>query len=313
MAHNVEIVNGVAQMVYSGNVPWHGLGKQVSPNLLPEEMLVEAGLNWTVEKQEMYLQSGKKLEQRALVRSSDESILSIVSETWNPTQNLEAFQFFDDFVKSGNMEMHTAGSLKHGKVVWALAKVKEQFSVFRDDVIESYLLFSNPHEFGKTIDVRFTPIRVVCNNTLTYAIEGMAKHQVKINHSRKFNPESVKQALGFTSEQLAMYKQQAMFLGSKQYNEESKKEFFKKVYPKTSGETGDLSRNAEKAMSLVETQPGAEFAPGSYWQLFNAVTYMQDHVVGRSADNRMYSSWYGNGKMKKDLGMNLALNMAKAA
>ena len=61
------------------------------------------------------------------------------------------------------MEMHTAGSLDEGRRVWALAKVNDAFEVFKDDVVEQYLLFSNPHRYGQSIDVRMTPIRVVCN------------------------------------------------------------------------------------------------------------------------------------------------------
>ena len=51
MAHEIEFVNGEAQMAYAGDVPWHGLGKRVSPDLTPEQMLEEAGLNWSVHKE----------------------------------------------------------------------------------------------------------------------------------------------------------------------------------------------------------------------------------------------------------------------
>ena len=53
---------------------------------------------------------------------------------------------------SGDMEMHTAGSLKGGQMVWALAKVKESFDIFGDDKVESFLLFSNPHQYGKALE-----------------------------------------------------------------------------------------------------------------------------------------------------------------
>ena len=309
MAHLVE------QMAYAGQLPWHGLGKKVSPDLTPDEMLREAGLDWLVEKEEIVLASNQKpLEQQALVRSSDSSILTIVGKGWNPVQNHEAFEFFNDFVVSGNMEMHTAGSLKEGKMVWALAKVKESFSVFGDDQVDSYLLFSNPHQFGKCIDVRFTPIRVVCNNTLTYALDSVSVNSVKINHSSKFKGDMVKNALGFSKERLEMYRQQALFLGSKRYTSEKVEEYFGKVFPISGEDKGEkLSRNAKKAMELVYTQPGAKYAEGSFWQLFNAVTYMEDHVVGRSTDSRLYSAWYGQGKNKKQKGLEVALEMAKAA
>jgi len=172
MSHELEIVNGEAQMAYAGDTPWHGLGVKVPADLSPIQMLDKAGLNWSVEKESLITSSGFAVpDKKALVRSSDNKVLDIVGKDWNPVQNQEAFEFFDDFVSSGDMEMHTAGSLKGGQIVWALAKVKESFKVFGNDEVESYLLFSNPHRFGQSVDVRFTPIRVVCNNTLTLSLQ----------------------------------------------------------------------------------------------------------------------------------------------
>ncbi len=313
MAHELEIINGQAQMAYVGQVPWHGLGKRVSPDLTPNEMLIEAGLDWLVEKRDIYLDDHEtKLKQKALVRSSDKSILTIVGDGWNPVQNADAFEFFNDFVLSGNMEMHTAGSLKNGKMVWALAKTKDSFNVFHGDEVEGYLLFSNPHQFGKSIDVRFVATRVVCNNTLTYALDEKSKHQVRLTHGRKFDGDMVKEALGISKDKLEMLRQQALFLGSKKFNSESIRDFFDKVYPKGKAEK-DISRNAQKALEVLDTQPGANFAKGSYWHAFNTVTYMTDHVVGRSNDSRIHSAWYGSGKLRKDFAFDLALKMAEVA
>ena len=78
-------------------------------------------------------------------------------------------------------------------------------------------------------------------------------------------------------------------------------------------EKEDLARSAKQAMSLVETQPGAEFAPGTWWNAYNAVTYMTDHELGRNADNRMSSAWFGQNASKKITALDLALDMADAA
>ena len=155
MSHEIET------MAYAGEVPWHGLGQQVPADLSPQQMMESAGLDWTVEKQTLVTLEGAEVpEKKALVRSSDNKVLDIVGKNWNPVQNIEAFEFFDDFVRSGDMQMHTAGSLKGGQIVWGLAKVNDSFELFGGDQVDSYLLFSNPHRFGQSIDVRFTPIRV---------------------------------------------------------------------------------------------------------------------------------------------------------
>lgn len=127
MAHELEMVNGEASMAYAGDTPWHGLGVKVLPDLTPEQMLKAANLDWTVEKSPAYaLINGEPelIGRSALVRDRDHSILDIVTDDWNPVQNAEAFDFFHEFVMAGDMEMHTAGSLKGGQIVWALARSK---------------------------------------------------------------------------------------------------------------------------------------------------------------------------------------------
>lgn len=320
MSHLVET------MAYAGELPWHGLGKPVSPNLTPDEMLVEAGLDWRVNKIPAYADiNGKKVsvDRCALVRDSDDKILSIVGDDWNEVQNSEAFQFFDDFVKAGGMEMHTAGSLDEGRSVWALAKIKESFTLFGKDEVESFILFSNPHQFGKSIDVRFTPIRVVCNNTLTLALSKQAENGVRVSHRTAFDASKVTETLGLASNKLGQYKEMAEFLGSVKYKEEDIVSYFKRLFPVMTSKsdeeiaagatTKDISKAAALAMDIIETQPGAEFAKGSWWQPFNSVTYMVDHLAGRSANTRLKSAWYGGGRNKKLEALNMAIDFAKAA
>jgi phage/plasmid-like protein (TIGR03299 family) len=316
MAHELEIVNGVAQMAYVGETPWHGLGTRVPADVSPAQMLEKAGLDWTVEKKPLFfdnLGESQEIEQRALVRTSDNKVMTIVSDEWKPVQNVEAFEFFNDFVAAGEMSMHTAGSLKDGKMVWALAKVQDSFELFGGDTVESYLLFSNPHEFGRSIDIRFTPIRVVCNNTLTMSLAGQASNGVRINHRQTFDGDLVKEMLGVAKDKLASYKEQAAFLGSKRFSNETLTEYFNRVFPSLSQDKDKVSRQADDAMNYLHSQPGAEFAEGSWWQAFNTVTYMTDHVMGRSADTRLTSAWYGLNKSKKEKALELAIDYAEAA
>jgi len=285
MAHELEIMeNGEVAMAYVGEVPWHGLGKKVPADLSPEQMLKAANLDWTVERRPMFFKSnsGDVLTNScALVRSTDEKLLTVVSNQWNPVQNSDAFDFFTEFVNAGDMEMHTAGSLKNGQIVWAMAKIKDSFELFGGDTVEGHLLFTNPHQFGRSIDIRFTPIRVVCNNTLSFALNEESKSAVKVNHRSQFDPDEVKAMLGIASEKLASYKEQAAFLGSKKFQKETIVEYFNRVFPSLSKDQtiksdlrkAPISRQAEEAVAVLHTQPGARFAEGSWWQAFNTVTY----------------------------------------
>jgi phage/plasmid-like protein (TIGR03299 family) len=316
MAHEVET------MAYAGEVPWHGLGVPVSNDLTPAQMMKKAGLDWTVEQIDSYVMVGDKqvpTGMKALVRSSDNKVLTNIGQVWNPVQNEDAFNFFSEYVMKGDMEMHTAGSLKGGQLVWALAKVKESFDLFGGDTVESYLLFSNPHKYGFSIDVRFTPIRVVCNNTLSLSLEAKAERSVKVGHRTEFNANEVKKALGIASAKLHEYKDMAEFLGSKRYSIDSLVEYYNTVFPRTADKrvqnqklsVETLSKNAKAAFDAIEQQPGAKYAEGSWWQAFNSVTYVTDHLQGRNADNRLYSSWFGGNQVRKRDALKTALAFAE--
>lgn len=316
MAHNVEFVDGKAQMAYVGKVPWHGLGTKVNDDLSPHEMMVAAGCDWKVRELSTFAEmtiDGKKKRvktgQKALVRETDGRVLTTVGKNWHPVQNEQAFEFFKEFVDQGQMKMHTAGSLRNGEIIWALAKIEDDFELFKGDRVESYMLFSNPHQYGQTVNVRFTPIRVVCNNTLTLSLKQKSDGSVSLNHRKAFDPDMVKEMLGIAKFKMSQYREMAEFLGKSRTTEDTLKEYFGDLLG-TSKKDGDLSRTAKRAMEVVQEQPGAEFAEGSWWSAFNAVTYMTDHELGRSQDTRIQSAWYGANRKLKTRALELALEKA---
>ncbi len=309
----------VETMAYAGELPWHGLGTKVLDDLTPEQMMQKAGVDWTVEKQDLVTAGGSTVKSKqALVRSSDGAVLDVVGKGWNPVQNSEAFNFFEEYVKAGDMEMHTAGSLNDGKMVWALAKTNDSFELFNGDVTENYFLFSNPHQFGKAIDIRMTPIRVVCNNTLTLSLNKESDSMLKVNHRKEFDVAEVKEQMGIAREKLDQYKSMAEFLGSKRYTSDNIIQYFNEVFGSPAKEKVDgvlpfTSNNAKIAMENLSTQPGAKFGEGSFWQAFNTVTFLNDHVQGRTTDGRLTSSWYGRNRRVKLKALDKALEYAEAA
>jgi hypothetical protein len=178
------------------------------------------------------------------------------------------------------------------------------------------------------VDVRFTPIRVVCNNTLTLSLEGKTNLGISLNHSTEFTADRAKAALTEAAQKLDTYKDMAQFLSKKRYNQQSLMEFFARVFPKSGTKIGvsfdkmmaDLrdekkkfSRNAEEAISLIHTQPGAELGEGTWWSAYNTVTFMTNHVIGHNADTRMQSLWYGANKDRNIDALGLAIEYAEAA
>lgn len=312
--HQIETI------ALANEVPWEGVGFPISNDLTSEQILKKAGLNWEVEKIPLYGDiNGKQVqaEHYFLARSTDGAILDEVTESWQPCQNLEAFDIFKNFINKGNMEMEVAGSLKDGKIIWALAKVNRSITLFGGDQVDSYILFSNPHIFGQIINVRFSPIRKISTTTLTLPIRDEDISIARLTHRRKYDGESVKQMLEIAENQLQKYEEWALVVGSKEVSGIRMIEaFFKKIFPSAREKKrdifhDDISIPAIKCMEIFETQPGSEFAPNSYWQVYNAVNFYLDHCAGRSVDNRLTSAWFGDARKIKIRAAELAYEIAK--
>ncbi len=139
-------------------------------------------------------------------------MLGVVSQGYSPLQNQDAFIWFDFLLHEGDVCLESAGSLKEGKRVWILAKINQDpTDIIKDDSVEPYLLLSNPHDGSTAIWIQFTPIRVVCQNTLSYALSRRGKdldlgkafricHQGDLQHKL----DQAKTALDFARQQLAI-------------------------------------------------------------------------------------------------------------
>jgi Domain of unknown function (DUF932) len=160
-----------------------------------------------------------------------------------------------------------------------------------------------------------TDVRVVCQNTIQVALGGRGKSELNVsfNHRKEFDAELVKESLGVASDKLKKYKEVAEFLSTKRFKKEQLEEYFRAIFPSASKDeekSKELSRPAKQALGFLESQPGAELGEGTWWQPFNAVTFYIDHQSGRTEDTRQMSAWYGQGKNKKLLAMEKALDFA---
>lgn len=315
----------VESMAYVGEPPWHRFGAIVEGNLSPREMQFAAGLNWDVEKvplQFEYKQRTQKTDQFALIRTADGTVLDIIkSDNWAPVQNEEAFEFFDRFVKHNGMTMEVAGSLRDGKFVFVLAKMNKSFDVGPggEDRTDGYVLFTNPHQYGHAVDIRLTPIRVVCMNTLSIALKTESNVNVKYSHWHSFDVEAAQSVFAELLSSFGDYADTAGFLAAKSYDDQSLQQYFDKCFPyvpnmhSKNPPIDRSSANANRAFDIVETQPGADLSPGSWWNAVNAVTFLTDHELGKSAETRLHSAWYGKGDRRKRHALKLGIEYAKAA
>lgn len=163
MAANVETMFSVREK------PWHGLGRIVMEAPTSKDALRLAGLDWNVVQEPIYTEFNEAVEgYKANVRDSDRKVLGVVSDRYKVVQNADAFSFTDELLGKG-VRYETAGSLQDGKKVWLLARLPREY-IIAGERISPYLVFSNTHDGSGSVKVAVTPVRVLCNNTLNFAL-----------------------------------------------------------------------------------------------------------------------------------------------
>lgn len=188
MAHEI------GRMFYYGERPWHKLGTALNQPADIEEALREGGLDWEVEQVPITPanEPASSIPHRMAVVRKDRKpgeagrVIGVLHPGFRPLQNRAGAKLFDALLGRGERVYHTGGYLRHGEVVWLLARIPRDIKVQDGDVVEPYLLFSNSHDGSQAIDIRLTTIRVVCQNTLTLALSGKAQKVFRRGHNDSY-------------------------------------------------------------------------------------------------------------------------------
>ncbi len=340
MAH--ELMNdgkGKACMMYVGEVPWHGLGRKLTSPPTAEKAIQEAGLNWRVSKTPLFYHesiavTGIVPGYYAVVPDEGwvkepRPVFGVVTDQYKPLQNSEAFSFFDPLIENKQATYETAGALGEGERVWVMAKLNKTMRIGKsgNDEVKQYLLLSNSHDGKSAVQIKFTPIRVVCNNTLSMALQdGQA---MKIEHTQDVHSQmEIAQALFENiSSQYAKIEDAFQRMASFNITKKIMDEYFENVFPDPTppqGKKGEeryesdkrrAARDRECCKILFENPrnklPGTA---NTVWAIYNAVTDYVDHrhsTGSKSALNssaRLKSIWFGKGSSIKIHAFDTALN-----
>lgn len=316
MAANVET------MMFSGEIPWHGFGNQIDDTDIfdVEKGIKSAGLDWEVDLKNLQTVDGQPVDHRACYRRSDNRILGVVGPRWTPVQNWQMFAWFQEWLDAKMCALHTAGSLCNGQKIWVLAQIVDNptMEIVKGDEVAKFILLSNSHDGTMAIRVGFTPIRVVCCNTLARAVADKASRLIRIRHSAKVseNMEVIKDIMNLANQEFEATAEQYRFLASKSIHAGDMRKYVKTVLGLAETNDSDIPTRSKNIMEdifkLITDGVGQtnSLASGTYWAAYNGVNEYLTHYRGRNSNNRVDSLWFGPSAAMNSLALDTALAMA---
>lgn len=330
MAAEIDMSNGRANVMVTGEAAWHGLGVRVDEAPSSAAAIGLAGLDWRVESWPLRAYDAeldKSIQvpgKVALIRDDTKAVLGVHGTAYRALQNVDAFRFLDSLVDTGEVRYETAGSLKGGRVVWMLARMPGEVVVGDGDAQRPYMLLSNSHDGTSTIRVLPTSIRVVCNNTLQYAYRRGVGEGVKIPHLGDLDAkiERTRAALGLIRAGFDSYGEQVRAMAGRSMVRAEGRAFFADLMPLTADatnrQTKSVERKRERLMELWTDEPAntMDGVRGTAWGALNAVTQYVDHEARATGEgdgeleNRLRSAWFGSGQKLKDRALRQAMALA---
>jgi len=309
MAHEItQRADGFNEMAFVGETPWHGLGQEIDENSSIEEWQKAAGMDWTINSSPVkfdaegsdQLYSG----QNVLYRSDTHLPLSVVSNRYKAVQPVEVLEFFRDLIDENGFKINTAGTLRGGKRMWALAETGKFGEVCKGDGVGGFLLLSTSCDRTLATTARFTTVRVVCNNTLTMAVNDKS-NCVSFSHIQQFDHEKVKEKLGTAVASFGSFMDMAKVLQKQKLRQAQAQQFVADlITPLNQVKDSPIEENRayKKIMALFDSEAkGQELVGYSKWGMLNAVTeYVDHHNPSRNNDARLDSAWFGTGDRLKN-------------
>ncbi len=333
MAHEIHTADGRASMMYVGEAPWHKLGTKLDKPATAAEAIKAANLNWSVCKQPIILSVTSQIikDKFAVVRDdklkdANCPVFGIVGNSYTPLQNSEAFEFFDPIVGKENAPIyHTAGALGDGERVWILAKLPDTIRVIGDDIADKYLLLSNSHDGQSSVQIKFTPIRVVCQNTLTMAL---GKGQtLRVPHTRDlhYRLQQAEMMLGTINKRFGEIEETFKAMTRVQIDGAKLTSYLTEVFPEPLDKENQRAiarvyerRELTKHFFVEGVGNTAEGVKGTLWAAYNGVTELVDHRVpvnprGKDVESaRLNNIWFGDGYLTKARAFTIAINNLEA-
>lgn len=309
-----------------------------------EDVMSKAGLDWEVAKCEVvakmpgliedgsnkngFLYGGdcyRELPNAFATYRTDHNIpLGIVKDRYMPVQNVEAFSFFNNAIGKDKAIWQTAGFFGNGERIFVSAKLPKNILVDGDPV-DNYLVFTTSHDGSSGVKILFTPIRVICENTLNAAIRG-ASNYVSFRHTNSVhnNLDIAAEILGICDQRVSYLNEQFNAMNKIKMSDEQAQMMFaqtvltekeldnifitghnvQQIVYRDWRAISDAEISMKKVNVLTEMNnyyfsgPGQKEILGTAWAAYNAVTGYYSNVDNSVGTKRMDSLLFGDKSRK---------------
>jgi len=320
MAHEITSKDAFG---YVGQKAWHGLGVALESGLTATEAFTRLGLGWDTglfEVPSLTLPDGRQVsvpDHRLHVRMDTATTLGVVGKDYRPISNQEMAKFADMLVgEDASIQVETGGYLRGGKRVFVLVKLPKDTEVLDGDELKNYVCISNGHDGLNAFRVFYTPIRVVCANTLAMAEASVSGARFAHDGDITKKIELARSALGILIKRNEVFAEQARAMAKVQMTEAEIKDYFDRMYATIFGEDMTEKHQTETMAlwqgNMTSPQNTVKSTEGTAWHAFNAITFWADHQRGRfksvhESDSRIHSNLFGVAALDKQKALRGAL------
>ena len=315
MSANIE------SMMHFGTMPWHNDSTPIAEEHLydMEQGIKTSGMDWEVALKNLVTVDGEAVTSKACYRKSDNKILGVVGPRWTPVQNWDMFKWFQPWLDTKEVMLHTAGSLCGGEKVWVLCQiVSDVMEIVKGDEVAKFILLANSHNGSMAVRAGFTPIRVVCANTLAASIHCAESKLIRVRHSSKVNEnlENIREIMNLANQEFEATAEQYKLLASKSIHSGDLRKYVKILLDVETVADADLPTRTkgimEEIFHLIESGKGQDnpLVKGTYWAAYNGMNEYLNYNKGRNASNRLDSLWFGQGAALNIKALETAVKMA---
>ena len=299
--------------------PWSSVSKKIGDVSSMREAMEKANVNYSIVKEPLCRTDGSVIPNNfGVMREDTGQVFDTVKNSWQPLQNVDAFNFFDPMIEEGLMTVDSVGAIKGGERMFITCKINQPpMTIVGNDIINPYMLLLNSHNAKSSIRVGFIPIRFSCTNQLPSIMRNGASQILRIRHSRspKDSLEGLREVLNLAAGEFQGTQEQLQFLASRPITYSQTREYIKTVLGIEEEDKDIPTRSLniiETIVALSENGRGNDVAGirGTFYAATMAFNEYINYYSGRNVDTRMESLWLGKNAVLNSKALTMALEMA---